>query len=227
MDGAVRFWDAETSELRFACKGHTQLVRSVAFSPNDKIVASGSFDGTVLLYNADTGTVRATLPAARGEINCVAFSPDGKMLAVAENERDRPAPVGLGPGEAAPHRRGTISLWDLEPRPSLRAVLKGARGMILTVAFAPDGQSLVSGGGYWTEFGEVIVWDLNSTKFIAYPLASWVECLAFSLDGQTLVSGSGVVEQPSELNFWEVVPAEDGPPALRRAERGRPEGAGI
>jgi serine/threonine-protein kinase len=214
LDGAVRLWDATTGELRAVCKGNMQVVRSVAFSPDGQTLACSSFDGTVRLLDPETGAERACLQAGAAEMQCVAFSPDGQTLAVAENEDE---PDNERAGRAGVRfRRGRVALWDLSANPVRRGVLTGARGAILSLAFAPDGRSLASGGGFWSDFGEVIVWDLASAKFNAYPQTTWAECVAFTADGRTLVSGGGAKETPSELHFWDVVRAGNGPPALRR-----------
>jgi WD40 repeat protein len=60
-------------------------VTSVAFSPNDKLLASGGLDGTVRVWNPATGQpIGAPLRASTGSgAPSVAFSPDGKLLASA------------------------------------------------------------------------------------------------------------------------------------------------
>ncbi|MCH8274414.1 MAG: hypothetical protein IH851_06475, partial [Armatimonadetes bacterium] len=60
--------------------GHSGAVTSVAFSPDGKILASGSTDGTIKLWHTATGRQLRTLSGIEGDVTSVAFNADGKQL---------------------------------------------------------------------------------------------------------------------------------------------------
>jgi WD40 repeat protein len=66
--------------------GHSQGVRSVAFSPDGKYLASGSADKTVKLWSFETQKEIATLRGHIFTVRSVAFSRDCKYLASGSND---------------------------------------------------------------------------------------------------------------------------------------------
>ena len=144
----IRLWDAQTGELRRTFTGHKDAINSVAFSPDGKVLASGSGyiyaseasgsqDKTIRLWDVETGTIRRTLPAQKHKVLCVAFSPDGKVL-------------------AASHDDTIIHLWDMQTY-TVRRTLKGHTDDVRSVAFSPDGKTLVSG----SQDGTLLLWELT------------------------------------------------------------------
>ena len=88
-------------------------------------------------------------------------------------------------------------VWDLNSR-SLRARLKGHKGTVRTLAFAPDGATLATG----SEDGEVKLWETASGRERATLSghSDMVTCLAFSPGGAILATGS----LDTTVKLWEV-----------------------
>ena len=79
-DATVRLWDVGTRELIGTLEGHTNEVRSVAFSPPDGALlasAGGYEDETVKLWDVATRELIGTLEGHEDGVNAVAFSPGG------------------------------------------------------------------------------------------------------------------------------------------------------
>lgn len=90
QDGTVQLLDAEplihwdgmvASDVpRRTLKGHLDRVVSMSFTPDDRTLATGSWDATVRLWQVASGQEVAVLKAHHGKVEAVAFSPDGAIL---------------------------------------------------------------------------------------------------------------------------------------------------
>jgi WD40 repeat protein/serine/threonine protein kinase len=181
-DRTVRLWDLATGTPLRTLEGHQHQVWSVAFSRDGKFVASGGADQTIRLWDAATGQELRKLTGHRGTIREVAFSSDGKMLASAGLDGSAKVwDVGSGTllhnfataGECgcvafsregdtlAAGDDGKLRLWDLRTGWCV-ATLPGHTVMACSVAFHPDGQTLVSTG---TRVDPMVrLWDLTTLE---------------------------------------------------------------
>ena len=72
-------YDSATGKLKFTL-AHEGAVVGVAFSLDNKWIATASHDKTVKLWDAATGKIKATFEGHIGIVNNVALSPDAKTL---------------------------------------------------------------------------------------------------------------------------------------------------
>src|SRR5439155_16315988 len=113
--GEVKLWDAQTGQETLTLQGHTEGVRSVAFSPDAKRIVSGSQDGTVKVWDATTGQEALTLLGRTDDVDSVAVSVDGKRI--------------LSGGSGGP-KRGDARLGQSELR--RQGLTRGRRSLRLT-----------------------------------------------------------------------------------------------
>jgi hypothetical protein len=143
-------------------------VEAVAFAPDGRTVATGSWDRTVRLWDVASGSQLHKLIGHNGGIKCVAFSPNGEILA-------------SGGGEEH------VRLWKADSGKPL-AQLGGHAGVVLALAFTPDGAYLATGDGQ----GKVRLWDASTGKEVRRLEGhrGIVSALAATPDGRLLCSAS-------------------------------------
>ncbi|MFP4173735.1 MAG: dockerin type I domain-containing protein [Candidatus Hydrogenedentota bacterium] len=85
----ARLWDTETGEHLHTLQGHeslrssgvsTRTVESVAFSPDNQLVLTGSQDRTARLWDTDTGEALRVLRGHNTWVKSMAFTPSGDEI---------------------------------------------------------------------------------------------------------------------------------------------------
>lgn len=162
--------------------GFEDWVTSVAWSPDGKTVAAGSYD-EIKLIDAKTRKVAKKLKT-KGFAHSLAFSQDSKSIAVG---RFRGAEV-----------------WNAETAKK-ELTLDGHNGYVMCVEYSPDGKTMATGG----EDGTARLWNAETGKAIKtlveseYPVMG----VAFSPDGSLLAVALGDetrVTQPGPIQVWDI-----------------------
>ena len=163
----IRLFDYKTGKLS-TIPGHKKSVLAVAYSPDGKLMASGSLDENILIWNAETYKVTDTLKGHGGNIFCVTFSPDGKFLASASNDN-------------------TVRLWESASGKLIRTFMGHTAG-VFSVGFSPEGNYLASG----SVDSNVILWEICNGEQLAV-LSGHTQAVnevAFHPSGEFLASAS-------------------------------------
>lgn len=136
----VRIWNVSTGELVFALAGHVDLVRSVAYSSDGRMIVTGSYDGTVRLWDALTGVSLELLSGHNDRILSVAVTPDGHSVVSAST-------------------KSAIRVWDRSRAAMTCPVSDGNAVAVLDVVISDNG---------WLQgpSGELLLWV--PTKYHKY-----------------------------------------------------------
>jgi WD40 repeat protein len=138
--------------------GHTRSANAVAFSPDNRWLASGGKDNVIKIWDLATGNVLRTLYGHTSNVNALAVSPDGKLLASGSGDINDQRDLGtftLG-GVVGGAEDNTVRIWSVQTGQQLQ-VLRGHELPVGAVAFSNDGHSLTSVGG-----DAVKVWDVSA-----------------------------------------------------------------
>lgn len=163
--GELVLWNLKTGDEVFTVR-YRRGVRSVAFSPDGKLLAAGTFNNTVELIEAATGETVASLTDFNGAVNSVAFSPDGSLLAAGSLDK-------------------TIKLYETDTQEVVKT-LNGHTDWVFFVAFSSDGSSLASCG----RDKSLRVWDVESGELRrSIETGREGECVSFSPDDKMLAVG--------------------------------------
>src|SRR5882724_8676386 len=136
--------------------GHTKSANAVAFSPDNRWLASGGKDNVIKIWDLANGNVLRTLYGPTSNINALAVSPDGRLLASGSGDINDERDLGTFTqgGVIGGAADNTVRIWSVQTGQQLQ-VLRGHELPVAAIAFSNDGHSLTSVGG-----DAIKVWDV-------------------------------------------------------------------
>lgn len=195
--GQITLWDVsdpQSSALISDTKGirkpgftHTALVKTIAFSPQGDLLASGSYDTTAVIWKITDLEKPSPVTQFGGReghssfVNSVVFSPDGKLLISASDDK-------------------SIKLWDiLQPKKRPQTLFTNP-APVNVIAFSPDGKRFAAAD----DDNIVLLWDWGTGQSLSpEPVrleghTGYVKSVAFNSDG-TLLASAGF---DNEIILW-------------------------
>jgi WD40 repeat protein len=145
--GATTLWNLQTGKVirsfltdqDFAVP---TLTRALAISPDQRSLATGTWNGEIILKDITTGEPLKVLHAHAGIVQVLLFNTDGNVLVSGGSD-------------------GLIKVWQL-PSGRLQQTLVGTKTEILSLALSRNGQVLASA----SQDGQVNLWQLKSGQYL-------------------------------------------------------------
>ncbi|CAD6592905.1 MAG: hypothetical protein ASARMPRED_006787 [Alectoria sarmentosa] len=138
----ISIYDTRTHSVRLTLSGHRDAIMWVGFSPNDKLLASVSWDQTFKIWDHDTGHLMHTFRSS-GQNWTGAFSPDSRFFAGTSG-------------------KGRLWVWDVAHGLEI-ATHNASKRWCRSVDWSPDGRRLLVGA---QGLGRVLEYDLKSQAVV-------------------------------------------------------------
>ncbi len=132
----IKLWELETGGELLSLTGHESMINSVSFSPNGRLIVSGSQDKTIRIWDL-TSEVEILKITDNSYVHCVSFSPDGLRI-------------------ASGNEKGTVQVWDVNSGEELEK-FSDHHARVYDVTFSPDGKTLASASSDRT----IKIWDVS------------------------------------------------------------------
>ncbi|TLD35666.1 periodic tryptophan protein-like protein 2 [Venturia nashicola] len=223
--GQLLVWEWQSESYILKQQGHYDSMNSITYSPSGQHIITCADDGKIKVWDVNSGFCVVTFTEHSSGVTACEFAKRGNVLFTASldgsvrawdliryrNFRTFTAPKRLGfsslavdpSGEvvcAGSHDSDSIHIWSVQTG-QLLDQLAGHEGPISTVAFTPDGTTLISGS--WDN--TVRLWSIFARTQTSEPLEvqANVLCVAVRPDSRQLA----VSTLDGQLTFWNIAEA--------------------
>ena len=192
-ESVAQAWNSGTGDLAFQVR-HEAGVFAARFSPDGKLLATGSIDKTARLWDATTGAAIGDGLPHPATVKLLAFSGDSRELLTGTTE-------------------GSAHLWNVESR---RAIGEPFRhhGQLTALSFAPSGDRILTAA----KDGTAQVWNvgLRAASPVVLPAAATIVSATFESDGREVqtVSESGATQIWDAASGQLLRTSQESPPPL-------------
>ena len=188
---SLLIWDFDSGEVTCRLEGHATMLRSVAFSPDSRLLLAGSQNpdkrsGDLILWDAQTCRMIRRFETDT-DVTSIAFSSDGSQAITGQ---------GYIP---------QVTLWDVSTGREIRSFVTDRYPEsvpILNVAFGPDDRTLIGSG-----ISNLYLWNTKSgeivQKYTGHSSLPW--SMSVSPDFRYAVSAS----ENGEIILWDFSTAEE------------------
>lgn len=219
---AIKLWNLRENTVK-VLTDHTDIVNSVAFSPDGKLMVSSSEDNTIKMWDvSEWQSVETAKPITIQmpfSVQTVVFHPDGQLLATSGrhaklldvNNRTEMATLQHDQWvwTVAFSRDGrylatddgietTVKVWDTQQKQIVK-ILEGHTSDVNFVKFSSDDRILASSA--WG--GDIKLWNVANWERLGTLHSSGSAAIDFFPDGKILASGG-----PEEVTLWSVASGE-------------------
>lgn len=215
---------ASSSSKPALCKyqHHTQAIRTIAWSPDRKLLASGSSDKTVHIWDAMAGRTVLVYKLHNGGINDVTWSSDGKYIVSASDDKTVHKWLITSGQNMFVYRGHTDIVHCAAYLSKKELIVSGGIGNSVQVSSAIRGQRLLSYDGHKSGInalahspdehyiasasndGTIQIWDVaNGHTLVTYGghvgAWTWIQSVAWSSDGTRIASG----DANGKVHIWD------------------------
>lgn len=171
QDYSVQIWNASSGLVR-KLNGPTNFIRPIRWSPNGKYIAAACYDRKAYVWEASTGRLVHAYTGHKTILTGLAWSPDSKQLVTSDDSAQ-------------------VQIWEATTgRRFLTYTGHQQNGLVLAVAWSPDGARIASSAGGAGSDAIVKVWNATNGQTLFTYQGHVLSALSAGFPGRSALSAS-------------------------------------